>query len=113
MTAKLQFFPQIVFYSLKSNYGLVTFGVYFGILKPKHAHCEEHRWRQRENEADSLFHFIIYKYFTIVATNSVYILVFNSLKQLHTWEIDNGVTLTLTMITLRLKPVFILTTSQP
>ena len=57
---------------MKSNYGLVTFGVYFGILKPKLAHCEEKRRRWRDNETDSLF-VIIYRYFTIVATNSVHI----------------------------------------
>ena len=30
-------FSEIIIYSVKINYGLVTFGVYFGILKPKHA----------------------------------------------------------------------------
>ena len=41
----------------------------------------------------------IYKYFTIVATNSVHILVSNSPKQLCNWDIDICVTMTLTMIT--------------
>jgi len=50
-------FLQNRFYSVKSNYGLVTFGVYFGILKPKHAHCEEKTRRRRDNETDSLFHY--------------------------------------------------------
>ena len=56
---------------------------------------------------------IIHEYFTIVATNNIHILVSNPPKLLCNWGIDIGVTLTLTMITLRLKPVFILTTSQP
>ena len=50
-----KFCSEIVFYSVKSNYRLVTFGVYFGILKPKHTHCEEQR--RRDNKTDSLFHY--------------------------------------------------------
>ena len=48
------FLHKTLFYSVKSNDGLVTFGVYFGILKPKHAHCKEQRGRRRDNETDSL-----------------------------------------------------------
>ena len=60
---------------MKSNDGLVTFGVYFGILKPKQAHFKEKRWRRRDNIIiiRAYSNIIIYRYFTIVATNSVHI----------------------------------------
>ena len=63
-------FLQNRFYSVKSNYGLVTFGVYFG----QSTHIA--RKRDGDGEIMRLIAYsiiIIYRYFTIVATNSVHI----------------------------------------
>ena len=58
---------------IASDPGLVTFGVYFGILKQS-----THIARKRDGDGEIMrliaySIIIIYRYFTIIATNSVHI----------------------------------------